>query len=176
VIIGSILFVLVAAGLFVAGVLQGDEVYYYLSIVASAIAALALVVGVRTMAAGRSDDDFDAPPPGQRRPGPAVGRAAAPKQLGSRAEAPGTELEVRADPPDEPPAQYVTPIEAARLAKVRASVVVIDGRPRYHIIECAHLLGREHEALPVREAIELGFTPCGACEPATVLLAGLLHP
>ncbi len=32
------------------------------------------------------------------------------------------------------------------------------------------LLGREGVRLPVCEAIDLGFTPCGLCEPATSLL------
>jgi hypothetical protein len=33
-----------------------------------------------------------------------------------------------------------------------------------------HLLGRPHEPLPVSEAVELGFSPCGLCEPDSVLL------
>jgi hypothetical protein len=48
---------------------------------------------------------------------------------------------------------------------------VIDGRPRYHLPGCVHLLGREHESLPVGEAVELGFSPCGLCEPDSTLLA-----
>ena len=59
------------------------------------------------------------------------------------------------------------------MARLRAEVAVIDGRPRYHLVECLHLLGREVERLPVMEAVELGFSPCGQCEPATVLLAGV---
>jgi len=50
-------------------------------------------------------------------------------------------------------------------------VLVIDGRPRYHLAECAHLLGRESEPLPVHEAVELGFTPCDLCQPDSALLA-----
>ena len=57
----------------------------------------------------------------------------------------------------------------ARVAVMNAEVLVIDGRPRYHIRGCVHLLGRESEPLPVSEAIELGFTPCGVCEPNTAL-------
>ena len=48
---------------------------------------------------------------------------------------------------------------------------VIDGRPRYHLAGCLHLLGRTVERLPAIEAVELGFTPCGQCEPVTGLLA-----
>jgi len=75
------------------------------------------------------------------------------------------------DPPDEPAAQYVSPADAARVARMTADVLVIDGRPRYHVTGCVHLLGRESEALPVGEAVELGFSPCGRCEPDSAILA-----
>ena len=53
-----------------------------------------------------------------------------------------------------------------------ADVLVVDGRPRYHLAGCVHLLGRgESEPLPVAEAVELGFTPCSLCEPDSALLA-----
>jgi hypothetical protein len=75
------------------------------------------------------------------------------------------------DPADEPPPQRVSQSEAARVAAMDADVLVIDGRPRYHLPGCVHLLGREHESLPVSEAVELGFSPCGLCEPDSTLLA-----
>lgn len=75
------------------------------------------------------------------------------------------------DPPDEPAAQVVAPQDAARVAQMSTEVLVIDGRPRYHHPACVHLLGRENEPLPVSEAVELGFTPCGLCEPDTAMLA-----
>jgi hypothetical protein len=75
------------------------------------------------------------------------------------------------DPPDEPAAQIVPPADAARVARMSAQVLVIDGRPRYHQAGCVHLLGRESEPLPVSEAVELGFTPCSLCEPDSALLA-----
>lgn len=75
------------------------------------------------------------------------------------------------DPPDEPIPQRVLPADAARIARMATDVLVIDGRPRYHVAGCVHLLGRPHEPLPVGEAVELGFTPCGLCEPDSALLA-----
>jgi hypothetical protein len=75
------------------------------------------------------------------------------------------------DPPDEPVAQRVSAADAARVARMAAEVVVIDGRPRYHVTGCVHLLGRPFEPLPVSEAVELGFSPCGLCEPDSSLLA-----
>jgi hypothetical protein len=75
------------------------------------------------------------------------------------------------DPPDEPAAQLTTPADAERVARMSAEVLVIDGRPRYHQAGCVHLLRRESQALPVSEAVELGFTPCSLCEPDSALLA-----
>lgn len=75
------------------------------------------------------------------------------------------------DPPDEPPIQPTPPAEAARVARLNSEVLVIDGRPRYHLAGCVHLLGRDSEPLPVSEAAELGFTPCSLCEPDSALLA-----
>ncbi|WP_435822804.1 hypothetical protein [Micromonospora arborensis] len=76
-----------------------------------------------------------------------------------------------APPIDEPAEQLVTPAEAARVARLPAAVHVVDGRPRYHLASCPHLVGRVPEELPVAEAAELGFTPCAHCAPATALLA-----
>lgn len=75
------------------------------------------------------------------------------------------------DPPDEPAPQVVSAADAARVARLETDVLVIDGRPRYHLPGCVHLLGRESEPLPVSEAVELGFTPCSLCEPDSALLA-----
>jgi hypothetical protein len=85
----------------------------------------------------------------------------------------GTAVDVEddEDPPDEPAAQRVAPGDAARIARMTTEVQVIDGRPRYHVAGCVHLLGRPHEPLPVNEAVELGFSPCGLCEPDSTLLA-----
>jgi hypothetical protein len=75
------------------------------------------------------------------------------------------------DPADEPVAQRVSAADAGRVARMRNEVFVIDGRPRYHLLGCGHLYERESEPLPVHEAIELGFTPCGLCEPDSALIA-----
>lgn len=179
-IIGSILFVFVAAGLLVTGFRSGEDTYYYLSIVASALAALALIAGVRQIATRRAaEDDFDVRPISVHRPA-AIGHVAVPHQIGTaepakaiastpHAGTPGT----LPDPSDEPGVQSITSVEAGRVAALMAEVAVIDNRPRYHVTECSHLLGRDFERLPVKEAVELGFTPCQACEPVTVLLAGV---
>ncbi|MBO4206965.1 hypothetical protein [Micromonospora echinofusca] len=72
---------------------------------------------------------------------------------------------------DEPPAQIVGEADATRVARLATPVLVVDGRPRYHLTICPHLVGRRTESLPVSEAVELGFTPCAQCAPDTALLA-----
>jgi hypothetical protein len=75
------------------------------------------------------------------------------------------------DPDDEPLPQAVRPADAVRVARMSAEVLVVDGRPRYHMADCRHLLGRLTEPLPVGEAVELGFSPCGLCRPVDRLVA-----
>jgi hypothetical protein len=75
------------------------------------------------------------------------------------------------DPADEPLPQKVSPTDAVRVARLDAEVLVVDGRPRYHVPECPHLVGRLTEPVPVNEAVELGFSPCGLCRPVDQLVA-----
>jgi clumping factor A len=75
------------------------------------------------------------------------------------------------DPDDEPLPQSVRPADAVRVARLDAEVLVVDGRPRYHLADCPHLVGRLTEGLPVAEAVELGFSPCGLCRPVDRLVA-----
>ncbi|MEU7902405.1 hypothetical protein [Actinoplanes sp. NPDC049118] len=75
------------------------------------------------------------------------------------------------DPDDEPLPQAVRPADAVKVARLNAEVLVVDGRPRYHLPDCPHLIGRMTEGLPVAEAVELGFSPCGLCRPVDRLVA-----
>lgn len=75
------------------------------------------------------------------------------------------------DPDDEPLPQAVQPSDAVRVARMDAEVLVVDGRPRYHLADCPHLVGRLTEPIPVNEAVELGFSPCGLCRPVDRLVA-----
>jgi hypothetical protein len=133
---------------------------------------------------GRADDlsePVTAVIPAQHRPGdrdtgpvPTTPGAGADdtQAFGVRAAAPSEQwADANDDPPDEPPIQVVTPEHAAVVAGLATNVVVVDERPRYHLSTCVHLIDRELAVLPVREAVELGFTPCAMCEPDTALLA-----
>ena len=180
-IVGSILALLTAVVLLVLGLVQSNETLFYSSIVTSAIAALALVVGVRQYQAGRLPDaDVDLHPArlGRLAARP-IGRAGVTRQ--PRLDGAGVDLTdldraqlASADddiPADEPSAQLVSSEAAAKVSRLRAEVVVVDDRPRYHVAECLHLLGRRGQRLSAREAVRLGFTPCALCEPVTALLA-----
>jgi hypothetical protein len=49
-------------------------------------------------------------------------------------------------------------------------VLVIDEHPHYHLPRCRWSNHERAERLAVREARELGFTPCGRCRPDTTLV------
>ncbi|SDM90545.1 hypothetical protein [Allokutzneria albata] len=55
------------------------------------------------------------------------------------------------------------------VAGLTDEVLVVDERPRYHLPSCEWVRGHATMPLPVREARELGFTPCALCTPDAVL-------
>lgn len=65
----------------------------------------------------------------------------------------------------EPPEEQPDPAAAELVATLPDEVVVIDEQPRYHLTDCRALVAKPVIPLPVREAVELGFTPCGWCTP-----------
>jgi hypothetical protein len=75
------------------------------------------------------------------------------------------------DPADPEPAEADT--DPPLRSRGDEPVWVIDGRPRYHLPGCAFLIGREPEpeSVPLRQAVEDGFTPCALCDPDTGLAA-----
>ncbi len=180
-IVASLVLVVIAVVLLVIGLVRLDNTLLYSSIVGSALAALALIVGVRQLPAGKVPEaDFDVRPgPPGWRPRP-VGVAAPLPQSRPDSTTRGTDPAdpqalAEADPTvpvDEPGEQMISEREAAIIARLSTEVAVIDGRPRYHMDGCLHLLGFEIQRLPAFEAMELGFTPCALCTPATALLEG----
>ncbi|MGP4018099.1 hypothetical protein [Saccharopolyspora sp. 5N708] len=65
---------------------------------------------------------------------------------------------------------------AAALADPDAEVLVIDERPRYHVRTCDWVGDRKTMALVLREARELGFTPCAYCAPNATLASEIRRP
>lgn len=190
-IVASILLILVAVVLLVAGLAGGSSPLLITSIAASLLAAIALVAGARQAAATRAATGRTRPagPAGPRTAyGAGVGEPEIPLQhvpptVGTGWRQPpgapsGSDLRPRPapgpgtdEPLDEPDAQQVRPDDEALVAQLATPVHVVQGRPRYHLASCPHLLDWVPSRIPAAEAVELGFTPCARCAPATALLA-----
>ncbi|MGH3569000.1 MAG: hypothetical protein ACRDRH_23850 [Pseudonocardia sp.] len=72
-------------------------------------------------------------------------------------------------PDGEPPEELPDVGIAGIVARLEDEVVVVDERPRYHLPTCPSVAANPLIPLPVREAVEYGFTPCGWCAPARAL-------
>jgi hypothetical protein len=227
----SLLLILVAVTLLVLGLTGGSSNLLISSIVASLLAAVALVISARQTAAKRVAEepapefaapefepdpaptyaaepefaeaardtvqfepiadpvagdlsDDEAPVPTAADTAGSAGAASAPAASASAPAASAAEPEPveeefdepdADDPDDEPLPQAVRPADAVRVARMDAEVLVVDGRPRYHLADCPHLVGKLTEPIPVNEAIELGFSPCGLCRPVDRLAAAAAH-
>ncbi|OLS99420.1 hypothetical protein BJF90_39050 [Pseudonocardia sp. CNS-004] len=69
----------------------------------------------------------------------------------------------------EPPEEQADSTAESVVAGLEAEVLVVDEQPRYHLSSCRGLVGKATIPLPAREAVELGFTPCGWCTPVRML-------
>ncbi|MET9267254.1 hypothetical protein [Amycolatopsis sp. NPDC004079] len=73
---------------------------------------------------------------------------------------------------DTPPGVEETAPEDLEVVKeLEDEVVVVDEYPRYHLVDCGWLSGRDTIPIGVGEARQLGFTPCARCGPDAVLAA-----
>lgn len=193
------LFVLAAIGLLIAGLAQGNPDLIWASIAASAVAGLAVAVAAmqrgRALRSAEPADKFGAARSVAARPASTVATAAAsvgpqtplpvaPADVDTaepvqqqvqdepiEEEAPQDEaIEDEAlDPVDEPGEEAVDMADLLLVRDLTDEVLVVDLRPRYHMAVCGHLDGREAVPLPVNEAREDGFTPCGLCRPDSAL-------
>jgi DNA-binding protein HU-beta len=106
--------------------------------------------------------------------------------LQRRKEVPGAETPVsapavaaaRPSAVPEPEATVTTlPVDLAPVTVVGApaptggQVLVVAGRPRYHVAGCRYLTGKQTESVEVTEARADGFTACGVCKPDAALAA-----
>ncbi|MBP2324023.1 hypothetical protein JOF56_004408 [Kibdelosporangium banguiense] len=71
----------------------------------------------------------------------------------------------------EPGEENTDATDVLTVSELSDEVVVIDERPRYHLVTCAWLNNRPTMGLPVSEARDLGFTPCALCAPDSTLAA-----
>jgi hypothetical protein len=170
VILLSLLLVLVSLGLLIAGLAGASRNQVWASILSSLVAGMFLAFAVlRQRAPAAADEDAaEGTDPGGVPHHPVGGRPAV-TTVDHAAGAPDDED--YPDPPDEPPEESVSAPDALRVIDLTADVLVVDGRPRYHLRDCSHLADREIIPLPIPEARESGFTPCSLCRPDSRLAA-----
>lgn len=65
----------------------------------------------------------------------------------------------------------VTTAQAGSGEQVSGTVLVVQGRPRYHVSGCRYLSGKLGEEIDVAQARAEGFTACGVCKPDAALAA-----
>jgi len=71
---------------------------------------------------------------------------------------------------DEPDEEPVRSIDVPWISAQPDIVQVVDGHPRYHVGLCPSLRNQEVFPMPVSEARQEGFTPCGRCRPDSTIL------
>jgi len=159
--------VLVALVLLIIGVVGPDLAFVYASIAVSLVSLVFLVVGIlqRRGEPATAAEGVDAPQP-VTVDDPAEGVTVRPTSV-RRAAAPVVEDDVEPLSADEAPVAGTVDEEPVP----GGDVLVVEGRPRYHVVGCRYLSGKTPEAVEVGQARAEGFTPCGVCKPDVALVA-----
>lgn len=71
----------------------------------------------------------------------------------------------------EPPEESVRMGDLLTVIDLADEVLVIDGRAHYHLAICLYIRDAATVGLPINQAREVGFTPCGQCRPDSTLAA-----
>lgn len=153
--------VLVALVLLVLGLTMTDLQFVYGSIAVSLVSFVFLVIGIlqrrgEQPAAATAELSDDAAGPvavAAGAPETAAVPAAAAAKTGSPGPVPVVEDELGEGEPG------------------GGTVLVVPGRPRYHVEGCRYLTGKDAEQIDVLDARDDGFTPCGVCKPDSALEA-----
>ena len=186
-----LLLVVAAFGLLITALTTANTVWAWLSVVVSVFAAGVLVydwLGNRRAAAQQAEG-FEEPDASEEDEFSDASHDEA-EDVDQPAEQPAAAVEpvspvYPVDEPDAAPALVPAtdevdedaepgeePTDAADLLIVSdldTEVRVVDERPRYHLARCRWLATRPTLPLPVAEARQLGFTPCGVCRPDSSL-------
>jgi hypothetical protein len=133
---------IVALALLIAGLASTGLTLVYISIAVSLVSAVFLGVG----AYQRRGEEV---PTARPVPEPAFA---------------GDEV-TRVVSPVSTPAEAEVTFAAAPSSEGGPTVLVVPGRPRYHVDGCRYLVGKESEERLVAEARNEGYTACGICRP-----------
>lgn len=180
-----LILVLAALGLLVTALITANSLWAWVSIVLSVLAGLLLVVDfVRRRSARRraaravatqvdaelvkeSGEDAEEPAEAEATEEPEKAEPDQPELLPIAGEADEEREAETGDPAAEPTA----PADVDVVATLDAEVLVVDEYPRYHVSECVWLASRDTIPIAVKEARDLGFTPCARCTPDAKLIA-----
>ncbi|MCG3752862.1 MULTISPECIES: hypothetical protein [unclassified Amycolatopsis] len=194
-----LLLVLAALGLLVTALITGTSLWAWVSIGLSVLAGLLLLAdwlrrrkrADRGPDAEESEDSEAADSDAAEEKDEAVpaeedaeqtALIPATGELGDPADVPEPELEkpaAEAEPQSEakavrdtpPGVEETAPEDLEVVKELEDEVVVVDEYPRYHLVDCGWLSGRDTIPIGVGEARQLGFTPCARCGPDAVLAA-----
>ncbi|MEU6647476.1 hypothetical protein ABZ863_33820 [Saccharomonospora sp. NPDC046836] len=158
-----LILVLAALGLVVTALITANSLWAWISIGLSALAGLLLVIDWlrrRSAAGARStsrettdgdeqDEDGQEPEPEPATEGKATGKPAS----------------------AEPTEEQTDAADLLVVSGLAEEVLVVDEFPRYHLSGCDWLDGKDTIPLAVKEARDLGFTPCALCGPDARLVA-----
>ncbi len=162
-IVVSLLLFVAGIGLLATGLVTASLPMELGSIAAALLSGVALYLGVRQrrpFAGEAAEEDAEVSTEPVWR---AADRLREPEQAQEAPSAVATD--------EEPEEEEVSPADALLVGARTDSVLVVDGRPRYHLAGCPSLSEREIVLFPVSEARAAGFTPCGWCGPDAHLLA-----
>ncbi|GHE87326.1 hypothetical protein GCM10017786_18800 [Amycolatopsis deserti] len=180
-----LILVLAALGLLIAALVTANSLWAWISIGLSVAAGLLLVADfvrrrvarrraaaepVAEPAAAAADDEEAAAEVAEAAEKPAVEPSDAVAEvedapvdqtalLPTAGELVGTAEE--GEPGEEP----TDPADAKIVDELDVEVVVVDEHPRYHLTDCGWLADRDTIPISVKEARDLGFTPCARCTP-----------
>ena len=155
--------VVVALVLLVIGLVIASLGWVYASIAVSLLSFVFLVIGILQ----RRKEVPGAPVPALAGAGAVTGGVGAVVRAGDRLA--GHTAAVHDDEPTVTVSSDLTAPVAA--APTGGSVLVVAGRPRYHVEGCRYLTGKQAESVDVTEARAKGFTACGVCKPDDALTA-----
>ncbi len=144
--------VLVALVLLVIGLIGPSLGFVYASIGASLAAFAFLVVGI--LQRRKAEPDL------------AAGAPASAEELAAVIRTPETASSTVVTEELAAPAPAVVEDHAPA-----GAVLVVEGRPRYHVAGCRYLAGKVPSELELSEARAQGFTACGVCKPDATLAA-----
>ncbi len=181
--------VLAALGLLVAALITANSLWAWISIGLSVVAGLLLVFDwlrrrKKRSAEAASVDSFDSSDEPEEELDSDEGDEEKPEEAeqtvlmpatgelgGADDSAPDSASEEDAESAEpsarngDPGEEKSDPADVAIVSDLETEVVVVDEYPRYHVTTCAWLETRDTIPLGIGEARQLGFTPCGLCEP-----------